>query len=168
MSEENSLRFWIIPIVSMVCISVFLAGVIINHSLYTIPLAEKQAQEIAGMSCEEIENFSSDNVLYTPSTRQLFADSTEGCAEAAKAVKAKQNELLKEKLKDPTSTESLLKEFKKQSSLQDTLQKDYDHHFDESEKLYLELTDANNKIAEIQSQDNWSEVEKRLDAEKIQ
>ena len=112
MSEENSLRFWIIPIISLVCISVFLTSVIVNHTLYITPLAEKQTQMITEMSCEEIENFSPDIVLYTPSTRQLFADSTEGCAEATKAVKAK--ELLKEKLKDPTSTESLLKEFKKQ------------------------------------------------------
>ena len=168
MSEENSLRFWIIPVISLVCITVFLTGVIINHALYITPMAEKQTQMITEMSCEEIENFSSDIVLYTPSTRQLFADSTEGCAEATKAVKAKQNEILKEKLKDPTSTESLLKEFKIQSSLQHTLQKNYEYHFDESEKLYLQLTDANNKIAEIQSQNNWSEVEKRLDTEKDQ
>ena len=168
MSEENSLRFWIIPIVSLVCMIIFLAGVGINYTLNTVPLAEKQEQEIIRMNCEEIENFSSDIVLYTPATRQLFAESAEGCAEAKKAVQAKQNEILKEKLKDPTSTESLLKEFKKQSSVRDTLQQDYEYHFGESEKLHMELTDAKKKIAEIQSQDNWSEVQERLNAEKEQ
>ncbi|MCH9659033.1 hypothetical protein K0U27_10185 [archaeon] len=168
MSEENSLRFWIIPVVSLVCMVIFLAGVGINHMLHTVPLAEEQEQEIMRMSCEEIENVSSDIVLYTPTTRQLFTESAEGCAEARKAVLAKQNELLKEKLKDPTSTESLLKEFKKQSALQDKIQPDYEYHLDESEKLRLELTDAKEKIAEIQSQDNWSEVQKRLDAESEQ
>ncbi len=168
MSEENSLRFWIIPVVSLVCMVIFLAGVGINYTLNTVPLAEEQKQQIMRMSCEEIENFSSDIVLYTPVTRQLFAESSEGCAEAKKAVQAKQNELLKEKLKDPTSTESLLKEFKKQSALQETLQPDYEYHLGESEKLHLELTDTKEKIAEIQSQDNWSEVQKRLDAEREQ
>jgi len=72
---------------------------------------------------------------------------------------------LQEKLKDPTSVESLLKEFKLQTLLQKTFQKDYDYHFEESHKLYQNLTDTNNKISEIQSHPNWSEVLKRLNDE---
>lgn len=151
----DSLQFWIIPIVSGVIVVVLLGVVGIDYTLNTLPLAEKQQQDIMDMTCEEIKNFPNTTVLYTLSNRKLFTDSINGCNEIQKSLMAKQNELLQEKLKDPTSIESLLKEFKKQKVLQDIFQKEYDYHFEEYEKLYQNLTDTNNKISEIQSHPNW-------------
>ncbi|MCV0431848.1 hypothetical protein [Nitrosopumilus sp.] len=165
MSEENSLRFWVIPIVCGIGMMIFLSVVGINYVVHTVPLAEKQHQEILEMSCDEIEHFPSNAVLYTPTNRKLLSESTDGCAEATKAAKAKQNEILQEKLKDPNSVESLLKEFRQQSLLQSTFQDQYDFHHEESQKLFKDLTAANNKISDIQSHPNWPKVLERLNEE---
>ncbi len=88
--EENSLRYWIIPIVSMIAVM----GVIFPYILYhqttvVFPNAVVELDEIKNMSCTEVTSRNALGSYWTPDNGKFARDKVEDCKDALKALKEK-------------------------------------------------------------------------------
>ncbi len=86
--EGNSLRFWIIPIVSMVIIM----GIIFPYVMYykttvVFPNAIVELDEIKKMSCKEITARNSLGSYWTPDNGKSARDKVKDCKNASIALK---------------------------------------------------------------------------------
>jgi len=101
---ENSLRFWIIPIVSLIV----MMGIIFPYVLYykdtvVFPNATIELDEIKKMSCKEITARNSIGSYWTPNNGKFARDKVQDCKDVSISLK----EQLREIRKNATHQEKL-------------------------------------------------------------
>ena len=89
--DEESLRFWIIPIMCMVAVmGIFL--VTLEYKINTVfPNAELERLEIQKMSCEEIVAKDSANDYWTPETSAMGREKAAGCSKPKESESSGKN-----------------------------------------------------------------------------
>ena len=147
--EEDSLRFWITPIVCLVAV---MGGfvVILEYQVNTaFPNAVAELEEMRKMSCDEIKSKNALNRYWSKENGAFGGDKADGCAAAEAAIKKAEKDRLDELLADPNSFESLSRDLIKFQGLYDSYQELYETHSSEAEILKHNVTDFENQINEI-------------------
>lgn len=149
--EEDSLRFWIAPILCLVVgMGVFV--VVVEYTINTkIPNAVVELEELRKMSCDEIKAKESLNNYWSDENGKFGGDKADSCAAAEAAIKKAEKERLDKLLADPNSFESLSRDLIKFQGLYDSHKELYDFHSSEANILKQNVTDFENKINEINS-----------------
>lgn len=148
--EEDSLRFWIIPIICFVVVmGIFV--VILEYNFNTkMPNAEIELAEMQTMTCPEIEAKLEINQFWSMENGAFAREKGQGCADAAAAIRKAEKEKLDKLLADPNSLESLTRDLEKFQKEYDAFKKDYEIHSSQAAILKQNVTDFENKINEIQ------------------
>jgi transposase-like protein len=149
--DEDSLRFWIAPILCMVVGMGVFVGVVEYNTNTKMPNAAAELEEMRTMSCEEIKAKDSLNNYWTSDNREFGGDKMSGCAAAEAAIRKAENDRLDKLLEDPNSFESLSRDLIHFQGLYDSYQELYEMHSSEAEILKHNVTDFENQINEINS-----------------
>ena len=149
--EEDSLRFWITPIVFLI-VGFGIFAIVVEYNLNTkVPNAVVELEEMRTMSCEEIESKNTKNRYWSLENRVFGDGKASSCADAAAAIKKAEQEKLDELLADPNSFESLTRDLKKFQDLYDSHSELYETHATQADILKTNVTDFENQINEINS-----------------
>ncbi|QLH10837.1 hypothetical protein [Nitrosarchaeum sp. AC2] len=149
--EEDTLRFWIIPIICLVAV-MGLFVIILSYQFNTaMPNAAIELEEMRKMSCDEIKAKDALNRYWSKDNSKYGKDKVGGCVAAELAITNAEKEKLDKLLADPNSLESLTRDLKKFQDLYDSHKELYDYHLSETKMLNQNVTDFENKINEINS-----------------
>lgn len=79
--KEDSLQFWIIPIICLVIVGVFFIGVLGYQFNVEFPNAEQELDELYKMSCEQIMIKESTDKYWTVDNREFGREKAKNCIE---------------------------------------------------------------------------------------
>jgi len=87
--EEESLRFWIIPIICMVAAMGVIFPFMINHQITIVhPNAAIEIDEIKKMTCEELKTRNALGSYWTSTNGEFARDKVQRCIDAEKEYKS--------------------------------------------------------------------------------
>ena len=81
MFQENSIHFWLIPIVCFIAVFFLVLPPLYEHYTVTIPEAKEDLEIIRTMSCDGIRMLTAENYVSVPENRKYLRDTLEKCAE---------------------------------------------------------------------------------------
>ena len=149
--EEDSLRFWIIPIICFVAFGIIFAAILDYTFNVKIPSAVVEQAQMKEMSCDEIGVKVSKNLFWSTENEKYAKDRVKACSDAKAAIRKAEQDKLDKLLADPNSLESLTRDLEKSEKLYDTFKEEYALHSSKAEILKQNVTDFENKINEIKS-----------------
>ena len=149
--EEDSLRFWIIPIICFVVIGGVFVIILDYNFNVKYPNAVIELEEMKKMTCPEIKDKVAKNKYWSLENGDFGREKAQGCSEATAAIKKAEKEKLDKLLADPNSLESLTRDLDKFQKLYDSHKEEYDFHASQAAMLKQNVTDFENKLNEINS-----------------
>jgi len=149
--EEDSLRFWIIPIICFVAVGGIFVVILDYNINVKGPNAVIEFAEMEQMSCSDIESKVAQNLFWSMVNEQYARDKVKSCSDAQAAIRKVEQDKLNKLLADPNSLESLTRDLENFQKLYGTHKEEYDFHSTQADILKHNVTDFENKINEINS-----------------
>ena len=149
--EEDSLRFWIIPIICFVATAgIFVVILDYNYNVKR-PNAIIEFAEMEKMNCTEMRSKLGTNLFWSMDNAKFAREMVQACSDAEAAVRKAEQDKLNKLLADPNSFESLSRDLERFQKLYDSHKEEYDFHSTQADILKHNVTDFENKINEINS-----------------
>lgn len=149
--EEDSLRFWIVPVVFLI-IGFGIFAIVAEYNFNVkMPNAAAELEEMRSMSCDEIKAIDSVGRYWSKENQAFGNEKAESCQVAEAAIKEKEKKRMDKLLADPNSFESLSRDLKKFQELYESNQELYETQSSEVEILKQNVADFENQINEIKA-----------------
>lgn len=150
--EEESLRFWIIPIVCIVLVGGLFGFMVVQKINVEIPNSIIEQSQMQAMSCNEIKAKDATGLYASLENSRIGRDKIAACNEADAALKKAEQDRLTKLLADPTSFESLSRDLKKFQEQYDSFKEKYETHASETAILKQNMTDFESKLSQTKEQ----------------
>ena len=139
--DEESVHFWIIPVICMVAVAGIFGGLLVYQSVLVPPKAEMEYLEIKEMDCENIKEKNSTGAFWNDLNKITALMMIEKCDADEQAIIQAEKDRLEKLLADPNSDESLQRDLKKFQGLYNSFKEQYDFHHGEASILIQNVTE---------------------------